>query len=312
MLSLGNTPGQPHCTRGWKNTLKQRPCTSGQANSRKRLSWYLQAGDPTKARQLYYQAGQLVKAAELCMALGSHYEAAQTYERAALIMEKEGEEADVDERQLGELFALAAQNYRLEFDDAHADECRRKQIRYKRLPDIQVNISAEQGFRIHEWNTFYLTISNTGYGVATDIEFTASGAFKEDVTDGMTGLRHGNSQEFEIAIKPTEAGDRVPLTIKVSYRDRVGELRKVERETFIQVAQYREPRSGRFSSLATVKKRREFLRRQYQRFVKNLEILEEQKAGYGFLDTPLHILNEIERQKEKIEGITAELSLLEE
>ena len=62
-----------------------------------------------------------------------------------------------------------------------ADECRRKAIRYKRLPDIQVSISAEEGFPVLEWNAFSLTISNTGYGVARDIEFTASGAFEKRV-----------------------------------------------------------------------------------------------------------------------------------
>jgi tetratricopeptide (TPR) repeat protein len=272
---------------------------------------YLQAGDLTRAKELYHQAGELVRTAELCVDLGSHYEAAQTYERAALIMEKEGKKTDIDERQLGELFALAAQNYRLEFDDVRADECRRKAIRYKRLPDIQVSIAAEEGFRVLEWNAFRLTVSNTGYGVARDIEFTASGAFKGSVIKSMAGLRDGDSREFKIAIKPTEAGERVPLTIKVSYRDPVGELREIERETFIQVARYEAPKSGRFSSIATVKKKIESLRRQYQRLVKNLDILEQRKARYG-MDVPLHILNEIEYHKEEIERIKEELSLLEE
>jgi outer membrane protein assembly factor BamB len=271
---------------------------------------YERAGDLTKAKELYDQAGELVRAAELCVDLGLHYEAAQTYERAALIMEKEGEEADVDERQLGELFALAAQNYRLGFDDGRADECRRKAIRYKRLPDIQVSISAEEGFRVLEWKAFRLTLSNTGYGVARDIEFTASGAFKGDTTKRMSGLRHGDSWEFKIAIKPIEAGEQVPLTIRVSYRDPVGELWEVQRETFIQVARYREPKSGRFSSIATVKKKIESLRRQHQRLLKNLDILEQRKARYG-IDVPLHILNEIDDHKEEIERIRAELSLLE-
>jgi tetratricopeptide (TPR) repeat protein len=273
---------------------------------------YLQAGDLTRAKELYHQAGELVKAAEVCVDLGLHYEAAQTYERAALVMEKEGEKADIDERQLGELFALAAQNYRLEFDDVHADECRRKAIRYKRLPDIQVSISAEEGFRVMEWHAFCLTISNTGCGAARDIELTASGAFKEDTTKRLPGLRDGDSREFKIAIKPTEAGEQVPLTIKVSYCDPSGEMREVERETFIQVAQYEEPKSGRFSSIATMQKRIESLRHRHQKLVENLDILEEQKAGYGFLDVPLHILNEIERHKEEIERIKAELSSLEE
>jgi tetratricopeptide (TPR) repeat protein len=272
---------------------------------------YLQAEDLTRARQLYEQAGELVRAAELCVDLGLHYEAAQTYERAALSMEKEGEETDVDERELGELFHLAAQNYRLEFDDVRADECHQKAIRYKRLPYIQFSISAEKGFRVLEWNAFCLTVSNIGYGVARDIEFTASGAFKGDTTKRMSGLRHGDSREFKIAIMPTEAGEQVPLTIKVSYRDPVGERRKVEREAFIQVAQYREPRSGRFSSLATSVKRRESLRRQYKQLVRNLDILEQRKARYG-LDVPLHILNDIEYHKEEIKRIKAELSSLEE
>jgi len=272
---------------------------------------YVQAGDPTKARKLYHQAGELVKAAELCVDLGLHHEAAQTYERAALIMEKEGEETDTDERQLGELFALAAQNYRLEFDDVRADECRRKAIRYKRLPDIQVSISAEEGFRVLEWKAFCITLSNTGYGVAKDIEFTVSGAFKGDTTGRMSGLRDGDSREFKVAIKPTEAGEQVPLTIKVSYRDPAGELREVEREAFIQVARYREPKSGRFSSIATVKERRESLRCRRQQLVKNLSRLEEQAARYG-MAAPLHILNDIEYHKEEIERIKAELSSLEE
>ncbi len=272
---------------------------------------YERAGDQARAKELYYQAGDLVRAAELCVDLGAHYEAAQTYERAALILEKEGEETDIDEHQLGELFALAAQNYRLEFDDGRADECRRKYIRYKRLPDIQVTISAEEGFRALEWKAFCLTLSNTGYGVAREIEFTVSGAFKGDATERMSGLRGGDSREFKIAIKPTEAGEQVPLTIRVSYRDPVGELREVERETFIQVAQYREPKSGRFSSIATVKKKIESLRRQHQQLVKNLSRLEEQAARYG-MAAPLYILNDIEYHKEEIERIKAELSSLEE
>jgi len=272
---------------------------------------YFQAGDLTRAKELYHQAGELVRAAELCVDLGLHHEAAQTYERAALIMEKEGEKADIDERQLGEFFALAANNYRLEFDDGRADECRRKAIRYKRLPDIQVGISAEEGFRVLEWKAFRLTLSNTGFGVAKDIEFTVSGAFKGDTTKRMSGLRHGDNWESKIAIKPTEAGEQVPLTIKVSYRDPAGELREVERETFIQVARYREPKSGRFSSIATVKKKTESLRRQHQQLVKNLDRLEEQAARYG-MAVPLHILNEIEYHKEEIEKIKAELSSLEE
>jgi len=272
---------------------------------------YERVGDQARAKELYYQAGELVRAAELCVDLGSHYEAAKTYERAALIMEKEGEETDVDEHQLGELFTLAAQNYRLEFDDGRADECRRKAIRYKRLPDIQVNISAEEGFRVLEWKAFRLTLSNTGYGVAKDIEFTASGAFKGDATGRMSGLRDGDSREFKIAIKPTEAGEQVPLAIRVSYRDPLGELREVERETFIQVARYREPRSGRFSSIATVKKKIESLRRQHQQLVKNLSRLEEQAAKFG-IAVPLHVLNDIDYHKEEIERIKAELSSLEE
>jgi outer membrane protein assembly factor BamB len=271
---------------------------------------YLQAEDPTKAKELYDQAGELVRAAELCVDLGLFYEAAQTYERAALIMEKEGEETDIDERQLGELFHLAAQNYRLEFDDVRADECRRKSIRYKRLPDMQVSISAEEGFRVLEWKAFRLTLSNTGYGVARDIEFTVSGAFEGDATRGVAGLRGGDSREFDISIKPTEAGKRVPLTIRASYRDPVGELWEVEREAFIEVAQHEAPKSGRFSSLATMQKRIESLRRQHQRLLQNLEILEQRKARYG-IDVPLYILNEIDDHKEEIERIKAELSSLE-
>jgi hypothetical protein len=212
---------------------------------------------------------------------------------------------------LGELFALAAQNYRLEFDDQRADGCRRKAIRYKRLPDIQVSISAEEGFRVLEWKAFCLTLGNTGYGVARDIEFTASGAFKGDATGGMSGLRDGDSREFKIAIKPTEAGEQVPLTIKVSYHDPAGELREIERETFIQVARYEEPKSGRFSSIATMRKKIESLRRQYQQLLKNLDVLEQRKARYG-IDVPLYILNEIDDHKEEIERIKAELSSLEE
>jgi hypothetical protein len=193
-----------------------------------------------------------------------------------------------------------------------ADECRRRAIRYKRLPDIQVNISAEEGFRVLEWDTFCLTVSNTGYGVARDIEFTASGAFEGDTTRRMPGLRDGGSRDFEIAIKPTESGDRVPLTVKVSYRDPAGELREVEREAFIQVAQYEAPKSGRFSSLATMmKERRESLRRRHQQLIKNLDTLEQRKARYG-MDVPLYILNEIEYHEEEIERIKLELSSLEE
>jgi tetratricopeptide (TPR) repeat protein len=272
---------------------------------------YAQAEAFEKAKELYQQAGESVRAAELCVDLGLLYEAAQTYEGAALIMEKEGEEADVDERELGELFHLAAQNYRLGFDDGRADECRRKAIRYKRLPDIQVSISAEEGFRVLEWKAFCITLSNTGYGVAKEVEFTVSGAFKGDATGRMSGLRGGDSREFKVAIKPTEAGEQVPLAIKVSYRDPFGELREVERETFIKVARYREPKSGRFSSTATLKKKIESLRRQHQQLVKNLDILEQRKARYG-LDVPLHILNERDDHKEEIERIKAELSLLEE
>jgi hypothetical protein len=77
------------------------------------------------------------------------------------------------------------------------------------------------------------------------------------------------------------------------------------------VARYEAPKSGRFSSIATVKKKIESLRRQHQRLVKNLDILEQRKASYG-MDVPLHVLNEIEYHKEEIERIKEELSLLEE
>jgi len=236
---------------------------------------YLEAGMPRKAGELYERMEAWERALELyrqlgdvgrealCLErLGMLLEAARAYERAA----KELADAGGAEEEVARLYRRAAYCYEKVFEEEKCAECRRKVIRYEKLPDIVVRVKQDKEFVFQETNILSFEVQNDGFGLAYDIELRIFGRFEEEEEPlRLRGLRPKRGFSRPLAVKPLDIGEHVPIEVEVSYMDergrrynkRVREYVDVKRERtlerfapryvivegdFIQAQQYTEKR----------------------------------------------------------------------
>lgn len=188
-----------------------------------------------QARTLFSQLGNLAEEAMCYQSLEEWEEAARLYEAAAQELEAEDQP---DANRLAQLYGLAAQCWGEIFQRQHEAECLRKVIRYRRLPDLELDVKQQEPFVLGDKNVLLLTVKNVGFGVATDIDVETSGDFEGESIRSVPGLAVEGSQPLDFSVKPLESG-RVLFQVEVSYRDRLGGTHTGTARTYVAVE--REP-----------------------------------------------------------------------
>ena len=191
---------------------------------------------------LAQQAGNLLAAAQAHEALKQWKLAAETYVQAAFELRQQGETLPASiEAEIATLYEKAAHLYSEKlFDDAGAATMHKFILRFRRLPDISVEVRAEDAFIENQYNILKLHVTNQGYSVARDIEISLEGRF-DILSDDccISGLAPERSKSLEISLRPQKDhyGPKVPLKLTLNYYDQHRELYTSRTEAHIFVAQ---------------------------------------------------------------------------
>ena len=189
----------------------------------------IQAWD--QARALYQQLGDRVEEATCCEALEEWEEAAPLYEAAAQELEADDQP---DVARLAELYEQAARCYGAVFQRRQQATCHRKVLRYRCLPDLEVEVKQQEQFVLGDMNVLLLTVKNVGFGLAYDIRAQASGGFEGELGRSVPGLAVEDSEELDFSVQP-EASGRVLFKVELTYRDWHGAEYTKEARAYVQV-----------------------------------------------------------------------------
>jgi hypothetical protein len=95
-----------------------------------------------------------------------------------------------------------------------------------------------------EWDIMSVTIANAGWGSARNIQVAVEGPVTTEIVDPISELAVGSSKTVEVALRPDNAGRAVPVSVKVSYQDSVGNQTGPPVSKRLQVLRPNESRSG--------------------------------------------------------------------
>ncbi|MBN1954428.1 MAG: PQQ-binding-like beta-propeller repeat protein [Anaerolineae bacterium] len=194
---------------------------------------YQEGGDRRQALPLRVKLGHWEQALELARELGDHEQEAMMCEKlqrpraAADAYRQAAEQArgavQVDEAQVAALYENAVRLYNNLFEYELAADCLHQVSRYRRLPDVDVQPVAEEGFIEHQFSQMRFKVVNNGYGPARGITLQFEGAFDFSGDCCVPGLAPQRDKELPLSIRPhrDNYGD-VPLWISVTYEDLQG------------------------------------------------------------------------------------------
>jgi hypothetical protein len=103
------------------------------------------------------------------------------------------------------------------------------------LPRVDVRLSSKRTLRLDEWDSLEIVLENRGYGLAKEVHIELTGPLSPSVSRDISELAAGARESLSVSVKPTEAGPRVPVTLKLSYIDPYGETCQSSGEVYIKV-----------------------------------------------------------------------------
>lgn len=193
----------------------------------------IQAWD--QARALYSQLGDQVEEAACCETLEEWEKAAPLYEAAARKLEA-ADQPDV--ARVAELYEQAARCYGKVFQRRQQAACLQKVVRYRRLPDLEIEVKQQERFVLGEKNVLLLTVNNVGFGIASAITVEARGDFEGELARSVPGLAAGDTEPLDFSVKPLEHGQAL-FEVEISYRDQWDTTHTKKARTYVRVE--REP-----------------------------------------------------------------------
>lgn len=188
---------------------------------------------PVSAEQ-HESAGRWYRAARTWDAEGNPGRAARAWEAHARSLE-DGETAGGDR---SAVWQSAASRYEEIGEVAKAAACRRAQARVASRPMLTLDVEHPPMTR-NAWSQLRVIVANTGFGVARDLRVeTIAGPFEGDVTAPQTlsAIQPGDSRFRALDVKALEHGERVPLRLRLTYRDEQGTRHEREETLTLPVA----------------------------------------------------------------------------
>jgi tetratricopeptide (TPR) repeat protein len=193
------------------------------------------------AIERHIERGELHDAAVLSIHAGDFMRAAECYAQMAAGLER----ADVGIAEAAKLTILqglytqtasfqpsaeaaatsyqsAAECWEQAGNQERATECWHAARRLRQAPHLQAAIEAPEQMVLGEWDAFRITLSNTGFGAASEIRVSIEGPVTPHTVGAIAELAPGDSHSVEIALRPNEAGRRVPIITRVAYTDSRG------------------------------------------------------------------------------------------
>ena len=206
-----------------------------EGQSLKAAEVYLQVGHKEQAAERFEEAEQWLTAVDLWHELSYPLKEARALEGHARSLEdKKAPEAD-----LIAVWEQAALIYKQEGERARAEFCQRQVARYQQQPILDLSLEHD-GLVLNAWSALQLTVKNTGYGRASSIGIQESGAqFEGEVASSQYYFRLNAGEEYAInlALRPLEYGNNVPLRLTLEYVDRARSSHKLQKTLYLPVAQ---------------------------------------------------------------------------
>ena len=238
---------------------------------------YEQAGQIEKALAIEKPLGHWMEVARLAEMVKAHEDAAQAYEhlgqlqRAAEACVEAGKVAlaqkPVPEERVSCLYEQAARMYDEIGEDELAYACRRVVRQYRRLPELDVRVLANEVFVELEYNDLDLEVTNRGYGLARRIAVDLRGEFDIDGVLLIRALRPQKSQSLKVSVRPHKGHfGKVPLLVSVTYEDPDGNPQDFVRRARVQVEQ-----QGLLAGMATPTPFQINIQELYQRGAKKVD-----------------------------------------
>ena len=117
-----------------------------------------------------------------------------------------------------------------------ASVCRQTAHRLGHQPELTATIADPEGLVLGEWDGLIVVLANAGFGSARSVRATVEGPFSAHNANQSTEIAAGETTSIEIAVRPNEAGRRVPITVHVSYEDDEGAHQLPPVTKLVQVA----------------------------------------------------------------------------
>lgn len=170
-----------------------------------------------EAIKKHIQDGEFAKAASLAKRLGDHVRAAKWYEQFAKELEEKGENESAPDN-----YQAAAECYENAGEHERAAMCWRHVHRLRQEPDLQVVVNTPETLVLREWESLSISITNAGFGPAHDLRIQVQGPVTAHDPVQIQGIAADAQTTVEIAVRPNEAGRRVPITVQITYHDKAG------------------------------------------------------------------------------------------
>jgi len=195
---------------------------------------YLQAGAKKEAAEKFEEAEQWLTAIKVWHELSRPLKEAQALEGYAHSLE----DVKAEESKLVEVWMQAALIYEQEGERAKAEFCQRQVARYQQQPILDLSLEYE-GLVLNAWASLQLTVQNRGYGRASRITVHESGdQFEGEVASSQYYFRLNAGEEYliNLALRPLEYGQSVPLRLTIEYMDRSRIAHKMQKTIYLPVA----------------------------------------------------------------------------
>lgn len=209
-------------------------------------------------RELAVKLKRYEREAEACVALAEqstrdaayklHQAAAQAFERAAQKYEEENTSTRTDE-EIARIWLKAAEYFKLvNVTEERVANCIRQASRLRQLPEIVIEVKAQNQLVVNEFHRLRVRMKNIGYGYAFDVTFKViNDEFESDLQftqDFAKTLPPDQMKEILFPVKPKTSGSSVPMKILLTFSQ--SDETKIERTIGIEV-RVRQP-SSKFSS----------------------------------------------------------------
>lgn len=219
---------------------------------RRALPLLVKLGHWERVAELAHEVGDLRQEAQAYEALYEWRRAAETYGEAAFAL-RQAENGQLlpgaQEEAIASLYEQAARLYAEKLYDEDGEIAMRALVRrFRHLPELVVQVIAENTFIENEYNTLRLQVENRGYGVARNIQVEMEGEFDAGEGCCLNVVQAGRTKTLEVTLRPHKGNyGKVPLVLKVTYLDIQGDHYEMQNAVRVTVMQ-----AGYLPGLGTV------------------------------------------------------------
>jgi len=182
------------------------------------------------------RVGDYAQAADTWLRVPDADRAANAYVEAA----KRALNADlIDGVRVAALYERACELYTDPlYDEDKARACSRMVARFRRLPELTVQVTSAAGLVEDQYNPLSVVVTNRGWGVARNIHVHVEGGFDVDGDDLVRGLPPERSRNLHLSVKPRQGyfGAAVRLQILVTYEFGDHEAGELSYQDFVPVS----------------------------------------------------------------------------